>query len=194
MKKIKIIISVILVIATIAFLIASAIVKNEAMDVAFKVSATATLSLSVTFSLTINVSQINDSFNQVIYNKNDGNLDKSWQNCYKINGMLKSIATKIEQKSLFGANKEKEINDIIKKVFELSEQCKELLSIYCNSKDMTDFEKERIDFVNEYLESLIAINSCLPISFINTKENNERIDKLLLTAKTLNNKYSLYND
>ena len=108
--------------------------------------------------------------------------------------MLKSITIIIEQKGLYSGNKEKEINCLIKKIFELSGQCEELLSIYNGNKGITIFEKERLDFVDEYLKSLNIINNCLPICFINTKENNERIDVLLLTAKTLNNKFSLYND
>lgn len=193
MKIAKIIFSSILSIATITFLVLSIVFNNETIELIFKISATATITLSITLNLTINIKSIKNSFNTTnIYNSKSESLANAWQSCFRINSQIETVLGLFEQKKNYTGNKEKDINDILERIEEMSTRTKELICVYDGSKEVTLSENERLKFVSEYIDSLDAIKEFSPIIMNNSVECTKRINGLILILRTIKDKYCIY--
>lgn len=194
LNLIKIIISIALIICTIVFLFLSSFFpqeKKELFETIFKISITISLSLSLSFTFSYTNKSINNSFNTILLNKDKETIDEGWKICFLINNKLSTVISIMKQKSFYNGNKENDINKLMNDSIQMCNECMTSICIYDGNKTITISDKEKYDFMKEYLSSLKTLEMFYPIKLINTKANNDKNSELQVVLKTLVDKYTL---
>ena len=184
MKKVRLIISILLVTVTLTLLIVFLTTNNKMVEYAFDISTTITLTLSVTLSLTLN---IKDSFNTTnYYNKNEEDLDRAWKTCYQIYAKVSLMIGLLQFNGVYNGDREGNLNKYLKEITQLSDEGKNYICVYDDLQNVTVVNKPKIDFINEYLNTIDILNKYLPIRLLNTsfsEEKNKELHSLLLLLK-----------